>query len=346
MARGLGALALFGAVASVAFSGCSGTGTEGVGYLVSARALAELAAEPINSQPWDFAQNPGTLIQTENYRLYTTIRDPLYQRLLCKTLEAAHARAVAVNPRGKLKSQLECYVFASRSQWELYTKLHAGENAATYLKISSGGYCQRGVFAGYDIGRDRTLPVISHEAWHQYSWFAFKDHLPSWIEEGLATQNEGIEWEGATPQIRPELNYLRWFALRQAIRENRLWRVDELAGTHAGQVINLSQKHVDAYYAELWSLTLFLQHSPKYSKGLSAMLTEANAGTLSRTLDGSGLSKAEVDGFSEHWNAVAGPAILRKYFNADTYKLQREYEAWARDFAANWPPNPDANLPE
>lgn len=328
----------------VTLAGCQSTGSGG-NYLHDAKAMALLSSEPIDSQPWTFAQNEGVLISTKDYRIHTTIRDPLYQRLLIKVLEGAHARALAVNPHGRVKTPLDCFVFGSRSQWELYTNLHAGTEAKTYLRISAGGYCRQGVFAGYDIGREReqTLSVIAHEAWHQYSWFAFKDRLPSWIEEGLATQNEGIEWEGTTPHFRPEMNYRRWLALQTAIRENRLWKISDMAGTHAGRVIALQQKQVDAYYAELWSLTLFLQNSPRYNKGLERMLADANAGTLGKTLTGTGV---DPDGYSERWNTAAGPLYLKTYITSDVAGLQRGYEAWARAFTTSWPPRPGAGVPK
>jgi hypothetical protein len=324
-------------------AGCQSSGGE-VGYLGDARAMAALAAEPINAQPWVFAGNQGVLITTENYRIFTTVQDPLYQRLLTKVLESAHARAVAINPSGRVKKPLDCYVFASRSQWELYTNLHAGGEASTYLEITAGGYCRYGVFAGYNTGNlEQTLSVISHEAWHQYSWFAFKDHLPSWIEEGLATQNEGIDWEGAMPRIRPEMNYQRWFALKQAVRENRMWKISDMAATHAGRVIPLQQKQVDAYYAELWSLTLFLENSPRYRSGLARMLADADAGTLSKALEGTGVNG---DGYSERWNTIAGPLYLRQYITSDLPGLQREYESWARSFTMTWPPQPREGMPD
>ena len=333
---GLLAVALAGMLIVGTFSACQTS--SGVGYVYDSRALAQLASEPINQRPWDFAENNGVVISTENYRIYTTLRDPLYQRLLGRVLEAAHARAVANNPNGLIKGPLDCYVFGNRSQWEFYTNLRAGSNAPIYLQISAGGYCQEGVFAGYDIGREQTLSVVAHEAWHQYSWFAFKDRLPSWLEEGLATQNEAIDWEGATPRFKPEMNYRRWLALKQAIRENRMWKLSELASTHAGRVIKLNQKHVDAYYSQLWSFVLFLQHSPKYSKGLQELLADADSGTLAKSLAGTGVSPREVENFTERWNTVAGPVYMKKYIAPDLNALQREYEAWARELTIAWPP--------
>ncbi len=301
-------------------------------------ALRELSQEPLPSTPWKFADHSGAEIATDHFHIYTTIDDGLYERLLVKVLEAAHTRAVAAVPKANVNKPLDCYVFASRSQWEAYTRVRAGSNASIYLHISAGGYCQEGVFAGYDIGRDQTLSVIAHEAWHQFSWFAFKDRLPSWLEEGLATQNEGIEWNGTTPVFRSELNYRRYLALKDAIRENRLWKISDLVATHAGKVIKLPQQHIDSYYAQVWSLVLFLKSSPTYAPRLQVMLNDASDGKMTQWLAGSGVTKMEIDHFTERWNTIAGPVYLHKYITADVSGLQREYEAWAREFTSSWPP--------
>ena len=308
----------------------------GADYVNGAQALAALAAEPLDTTPWEFSHAPGVLITTEHYKVYTTVRDPLYQRLLAKLLEATYRRAVAAQPAGHAIGPMECYVFGDRAQWELYTRLRAGSNAPVYLQISAGGYCQEGVFAGYDIGREQTLSVIAHEAWHQYSWYTFKDRLPSWLEEGLATQNEAIEWNGVSPEFRPELNYRRYSALKQAMREGRIRKISELTNTHAGREIKGSERTVGGYYAQLWSLTMFLQHS-KYRVGLQRMLDDAQSGKLSECLAGTGVSKAEIAGFTERWNVVAGPMYLKKYISADP-GFEGEYQAFLKDFTSTWPP--------
>ena len=300
--------------------------------------LAQFAGQPLAAEPkaratepWLFGQHIGKLIQTQHFQIYTTLDDPVFQHLLIRVLEATHDRAAALTHFAAPRP-LDCYVFASRAQWENYTRARAGSNAPIYLQISSGGYCQEGVFAGYDIGRDQTLSVIAHEAWHQYSWFAFKDRLPSWLEEGLATQNEAFHWESAQPVFRPEANAGRLTALRQALRAGTLWKLSDLLATHAGRVIKMPQPAIDAYYAQLWSLVLFLQQSPLYAPRLGALLADAGAGRLTRALEGTTVTPQEIANFTEHWNTVAGPVYLQKYLNPDIIALEREYLAWMRDF--------------
>lgn len=300
-------------------------------------AFEKLAAEPLPVEPWMYANHAGEMIKTPHFHIYTTIDDPVYQHLLARVLEATHERVTRLNlaatgTAAAHTAPLECYVFASRSQWEGYTRDRGGTEATVYLQISSGGYSAKGIFAGYDIGRNQTLSVIAHEAWHQYAYFAFKDHIPAWLDEGLATQNEAIEWHGTDPVFMPELNWRRMAALRQAVRANTLWKLPELLSTHAGRVIKMPQASIDAYYAELWSFTLFLEQSPVYGPRLQALLADAAAGKLAQNLKGTGVTQAEIDGFTENWNTVAGPLYLKKYVRADLGALEQEYQAWMREF--------------
>lgn len=336
--------ALLGAFALAALGlagGCSATHS-----LANARALQAMAQAPLAAERWTFGDQSGSMIRTEHFRLFTTVQDSVYQHLLARVLEASHARMALLNPNTqatRLPRQYDCYVFSTRGQWESYTRARAGSNAPIYLQISAGGYCQEGVFAGYDIGREQTLSVVSHEAWHQYSWFAFKDRLPSWLEEGLATQNEAIEWQSdgegkLQPVFRPELNWRRFSTLQHAVRNDRLWKLSELLSTHAGQVIKMPQGRIDTYYAQLWSLVLFLEQSPAYRPRLQSLLADASAGKLAQALAGTGVTQRQIDNFTERWNTVAGPVYTQKYFNQDIGALEREYAAWAKEFTRSWPP--------
>ncbi len=232
---GLASSLFLAILAALLLAGCQSSET---GAGLGVESMVELRSEPLATAPWQWGEIPGTAITTAHYHIYTTIRDSTYQRLLAKVLEAAHTQ-FQVTTGAAMPGPYDAYVFGDRSQWELYTKLKTGFESSLYLQITAGGFCRQGIFAGYDIGRESTLSVIAHEAFHQLSWFAFKNRLPSWLDEGFATQNEAIEWNGVTPVFVPEHNYRRFQALRAAIRENRLWTIDELAATHAGKVIVL-----------------------------------------------------------------------------------------------------------
>ena len=149
-------------------------------------------------------------------------------------LESVHDRNAGV-AHFQYDQPLECYVFDTRGQWETYTRQRRARAARCIWRSARAATVGRGVFAGYNIGRDRTLSVVAHEAWHQYSWFAFKSRLPSWLEEGLATQNEAIVWDGGQPTFLPEKNLPRLAALRQAVRAGTLFKLADLVSTHAGR---------------------------------------------------------------------------------------------------------------
>jgi hypothetical protein len=329
-----GALAVQGCAASTGFT------------LANAQALMQLSKEPLPSEPWVFDGQPGTLVKTEHFRIFTTIDDGLYKRLLARTLEATHDRMAAWNPSVSVPpadQRLDCYVFSSRLQWEAYTRLRGGSNAPIYLQITAGGYCQEGVFAGYNIGQEQTLSVVAHEAWHQYSWFAFKNRLPGWLEEGLATQNESMDWEtgpdgNIRPVFHPEQNYRRFSALQRAFKNDQLIKVPALFSMHAGQVIGANQGRIDTYYAQLWSMVLFLQRSPAYAPRLKRLLADASAGKLTAALEGTSVTRGQIENFTEHWNTVAGPVYAQKYLNGDLGSLEREYLSVLTEFTRSWPP--------
>jgi hypothetical protein len=303
--------------------------------------FAELAHQPLATEPyvrkidpWPAAGHNGLQITTDHYTIRTTLDDPLMQHLLVRVVEAAYVRNTVLAPLPPARA-LECYVFAGREQWESYTRAQGGSNAPIYLQIASGGFCHDGIFAGYDIGHRQTLSVIAHETWHQVSWFSFKNRLPSWLEEGMATQNEAIIWIAGHPTFDPDENSSRIVSLRQADRNNKLWKLSDLLATHAGRVIKMPQPNIDAYYAQLWSFTLFLCQSPTYAPRLANLLADARDGKLTAALAGTSVTQREIDNFTEHWNTVAGPLYLRKYVSNDLDALEREYLDWMRRYIGN-----------
>lgn len=339
-------------VSGLILGGVAGCQQDGSSTTSQATAFQNIINEPLASEPWEFSGIPGVKITSAHYVVYTTIRSPVYQRLLLKVLEKdydrfaklvdiqpAPASAAAPATSGATRTAhapLECYVFGDRPQWEFFTRKRMPQNSDTYLRIGAGGYAQEGVFVGYDLGRETTLSVIAHEAWHQYSWFAFKDKLPSFLEEGLATQNEAIEWTGTTPSYAPARNLQRYRSLREAIINKRLWTLDELARTHAGQAVQRQETVTAAYYAQVWSFTLFLKQSPVYRPKFLDMIKRAHEGRLHEALGN--FRAASLQMFTENWNSVVGPAYLRAYINPDLAALEKEYRQFLSELVHEWPP--------
>ena len=112
-----------------------------------------------------------------------------------------------------------------------------------------------------------------------------------------------------------------------------MWGLYDLLSTHAGLVIKKPQADIDIYYAQLWSFVLFLEESDVYRPRLGSLLADATAGKLTPALKGTTVTQREIDGFTEHWNTVAGPVYAEKYLNGDLRVLEGEYLAWARKFS-------------
>ena len=97
-------------------------------------------------------------------------------------------------------------------------------------------------------------------------------------------------------------------------------------------MIALSQSRIDAYYAQLWSLALFLQSSPLYGPRVRRLLADASAGTLVQALAGTSVTPQEIQNYSEHWNTVAGPVYMEKYLSTDLDALDHDYQIWLHEF--------------
>jgi len=285
---------------------------------------------------WPGGPSDGRVIQTLHYRIYTTIDNPVQQRLMARVLEADYARFIRLLPGAAPKLPLVGYVFRNRSQWARYTRQTAGSHASIYLHIEAGGYERNGVFAAYRSNVAEILSVVAHEAWHQFSFLALKDHLPAWLDEGLATQCEAMRWRHGYPIFTPWLNAPRWEMLRTAIEQRRLLPLRVLAGTQAGSVVMHNGAYIRAYYAEVWSFMLFLEHS-RYRPKLLELLTMAQKGQLNNLLTRSALTSADKHNLTLRWNRVAGETYLRHFFTSH-YSLKRRYVAFIDRLVKSWPP--------
>ena len=322
------------AVLAVILAGCASTSQWPVGLNSAAR--RQLRALPTVAAPWPGGPAGGSIIQTQHYRIYTTIDNPLQQRLMARVLEADFARFIRLLPGAKPKLPMVGYVFRNRTQWARYTRQTTGLQAHIYLHIEAGGYEREGIFAAYRSNLAEVLSVIAHEAWHQFSFLALKDHLPAWLDEGLATQCEAMRWRHGYPSFTPWLNAPRWEMLRQAMERRQLLPLRDLAGTQAGSVVMHHAAYIRAYYAEVWSFMLFLEHS-RYRPELLKLLTMAEKGQLNSLLARSGLTKADTQDLTLRWNRVAGELYLRHFFTCHP-GLQRQYVIFIDRLVQSWPP--------
>lgn len=322
------------AILAMNLCGCAGTHQWPPGLTSADR--RQLGTMPRVGRSWPGGPAGGQIIQTAHYRIYTTIDNPLQQRLIARVLEADYARFIKLEPGAKLKLPMVGYVFRKRSQWARYIRKVTGPQAYIYLHIEAGGFERNGVFAAYRSSVAEILSVVAHEAWHQFSYLALKNHLPAWLDEGLATQCEAMQWHHGYPVFTPWLNSVRWEMLRHAVEHRELLPLPVMAGTQAGSVVMHNMIYVQSYYAEVWSFVLFLEHS-RYRSELLHLLSMAKEGRLNTLLAGSGLALSDETNLTLRWNRIAGEIYLQHFF-VNHPGLKRRYVAFIDRLVQSWPP--------
>jgi hypothetical protein len=153
--------------------------------------------------------------------------------------------------------------------------------------------------------------------------------VPAWIHEGLATYCEGHDWRGDYPVFTPKWNVLRLQNLRDAIAQDDLIPLPVLLDTNAGNMIQLANRQVKTYYAQVWSMTVFLRHagrSSPYPKHFDVLLRELGSRAYRLRADAHiTTSPGGQMGFGE--------AVFRSYITEDLDGFMREYREFARQLA-------------
>ncbi len=278
-----------------------------------------------------------SLIRTAHYAIFTSIHNARERMMLGQVLEADYARFKRLVPGAVPALPLHGYVFANRIQWALYTRQAHPALAPIYLQIIAGGYTRKRVFALYRLDPSEMFSVAAHEAWHQFSYASLRDHLPAWLDEGLASQNEAIAWHDGRPVFEPWLNYPRWHALQQAAATHKLWPLKKLITTQAGYVVTRSPQRIAAYYGQIWSLSLFLEHS-RYRPRLERLLEAARRGLLTPLLLKAGLTPQDLAAGTVRWNRRAGPVFMRAYLSRKISTCDDAYRAFVQRLVSRWPP--------
>lgn len=289
----------------------------------------EPAPVSYQTETWEFARTPGHKLVTEHYEIYTTLNHPVLLDALPGFVEAAFARCQALLPPGGAPApagRMRIYLFASRGQWEAFTRRFTGPRAATFLKVRNGGYSERGVTVIEYVASDVTFPLLAHEGFHQYVHHYLAVPLPAWLNEGLAVWCEGQRWGlRGLKAFEPGFNPRRHNDLAQALQTGRLHPLRDLLETHAGEVIDGSSRAVLTYYAQLWALMLFLQEGAegRYAAGFARLLAAARTGDL------------EAHARAAHiWSEGAGynygEALFRSFISEELDAVEREYRAFMR----------------
>ena len=338
------------ALVALAAAGCNGPDSlppaltvSGASSATAARAAKfdpAAAARATTRTPWRFAVYDGSAISSPHFRIYTTISSRRILERLPNFLE--HALAHYTTALGDLPAparRMETYVFVDRRQWKAKTRQLLPNDAGTFDNLGRGGFTTGGVSVLYYIdwneGDRDTFAIAAHEGWHQYTQSTFRNPLPVWLEEGIATYMEGYRrpWRAA-PQFQPRKNHERADALGDAIRYGRLIPLSELLGRPPQSFLEEGKDQLLTYYAQVWALAVFLDEGEggRYRPALETVLGDAVKGRIARTLLRSPavLSRGQR---SVVLNSRAGPAVILAYFNRDLEAFERAYLEFARELA-------------
>jgi len=304
-------------------AGCSGSGGSS-GHLTGPASPA-----PTRYEVWSNSIKPARVVNTSHYRIFTTIQDDAFLQKLANVMEGGFELYREMVPGMTVSpNQMDCYVFATRSEWEAFTREHTGNDAKLYLQINRGGYTVHDWFVAYYISPQSTFSVSAHEGWHQFVARNFKDRLPPFLEEGIATQFENIRWSGALPRWDIGRNSSRVFRLRQAYEGKYLWPLSKLVTMHAGDVVGQGFEKIESFYSQNWAFVRFCldYQNGKYRAKFQQFLQDTAAGKLH---SGAGPNMRPVRG----WNPRAVQPTLEKYLGAGLDDINKDYLEYVKQIA-------------
>ncbi|MFC1634017.1 hypothetical protein ACFL5Z_04185 [Planctomycetota bacterium] len=298
-------------------------------YLLNAN-LPELERVEV----WKSRYGPGLKLSTDHYEIFTTLLKPL---ILCRIpgfIESAYAAYNRQLPEPvKAKSKSIIYLFADRRQWEDFTREFAGGHADIFCQIKAGAYYHNKACVAYDIGWQRTLSVLGHEGWHQFSDRNFTFRLPSWLDEGVAMLFEAHATDNGTFLFEPADNAYRLDALSRTLAKRKMMPLKELIATHPGDVLATDQAQaVMAFYSQSYALVRFLREA-RYGQHIR---------TYEKLLADGLMGNWPLDDVSKHiaadrslprnvlWNHVVGLVLFHEYIGEDFELVEKEYLAFCQ----------------
>lgn len=288
---------------------------------------------------WENHYGPGLKLTTDHYDIFTTSLEPLMLRIIPGFVESAYWGYNDQLPQPiETATRFSIYLFATRQQWEDFTRSFAGDQAPVFCKIKTGAYYLNGACVVYDIGSDRTLSAIGHEGWHQFNSRHFKYRLPSWLDEGVAMLFETSRCEAGVFQFDPSGNFQRLGALRETLSRGRHIPLQELIAISPGEVLATDQTDaVMAFYSQSYALVRFLREAG-YGKRLSCyhnLLWDGLSGHW--PLDRAAGQTAEDRNLPRtvDWNRLVGRQLFEHYVGSDIGQLEREYLAYCHRLVRN-----------
>lgn len=307
-------------VTALGVGGCASTNRSAFPAVVAGQ------VEP-TSEPWTFEGRSGLLLKTQDFRIFTTLPQGSTLDRIPAFLETAldhYTSVIGALPRPR--SPLETYVMRRREQWASLTQRLMGDDASTYLRIQRGGFTAKGKAVLFYIGPRDTFAIAAHEGWHQYTQSTFREALPIWLEEGLATYMEGFRWDRDDPRVvrfMPWANTERFDALREAAEEGRLVPLAKLLSSVPQDLMSRQAEDALQYYAQVWALTQFLAEGEggRYRAALHEMVHDAADGKLTRGVARVRGSRAA----SAFTSTRRGTDVLLAYTEQELPTLEAQY---------------------
>lgn len=294
---------------------------------------------PITEKPWEYRGVPGKIYESQNYRLHTTIQNPVSAQKLVQLLEAglAEYQKIAPNAVAKRDGLMDAYLFANRREWATFTQETTGANARLYLMITRGGYAIGDRFVAYYTADLDTWSVTAHEGFHQFCGRYLQGRLPPFLEEGLSTTFERVKWDAnGRPQLNPQVNPLRAQELRTVWEARATIPLADLFQLDAGQVVGGPGIRIQAFYAQGWAFARFVREydNGKYREKFIKWVEATASGTL---IDPTGTHRVH----QLMWDRTTVRPIIERYLETDTATLQREFDEWCRylvyeEFPRQW----------
>jgi len=285
-------------------------------------------------QQWKNQYSPGLKISTKHYDIFTTLLDPLILTQVPGFMEACYHGYQSQLPEPiDTQTRFTVYLFATRKQWEDFTKTFTPAQAEMYAKIRSGAYYLNGSCVTYNIGRDKTFSVLAHEGWHQFNSRHFKYRLPSWLDEGIAMQFESFKEKGGTFYFEPERNIQRLAGLRKTLAEKKTIPLEILISINPGEVISAnSDSAVIAFYSQAYALVRFLREEGfgKRLANYKSMLFDGLRGNWPLKGKAKQVASDRNINITVGWNRLIGRYLFEQYIGDDFKNLQQEYTYFCR----------------
>ena len=287
-----------------------------------------------NVEVWENEYGPGLKLTTAHYEIFTTLLEPLMLRQVPGFVESAYRAYQGQLPEPiETSSRLTIYLFATRQQWEDFTRFFAGARSDLYCKLKAGAYYLNGACVAYNIGRERTFMVLGHEGWHQFNSRHFTYRLPSWLDEGIATLFEVHRGEKGLYYFEPGRNGYRLGALRKTLINGNMIPLRELIGVNPGEVLATDEDDaVSAFYGQSYALVRFLREED-YGKRLRdyhKMLLGGLNGDWPLSENDKRIAADRNIPRTIRWNRTVGPMLFEYYIGDDFEGIEKEYIAFCK----------------